>query len=100
MEATIQKALPEIKDLFEKYEVESAYLFGSSAKETSTEQSDVDFLIRFKTGLDYQTYGSNYFELLYSLQKLLNKDVDLVAEETLSNPYFIESINRSKIQLL
>lgn len=100
MEATIQKALPEIKILLKRHEVESAYLFGSAAKETTTEQSDVDFLIRFKSGLDYKSYGSNYFELLYSLQKLLNKEVDLIAEETLSNPYFIESINRSKIQLL
>jgi predicted nucleotidyltransferase len=100
MEATVKNVLPEIKTLLQKHEVESAYLFGSAAKETATEQSDVDFLIRFKSGLDYKTYGDNYFKLLYSLQELLNKDVDLVAEETLSNPYFIESINRSKVQLL
>jgi predicted nucleotidyltransferase len=100
MEITIKNALPEIKVLLEKYGVESAYLFGSAAKETQNEKSDVDFLIRFKKELDYKTYGNNYFELLYSLQALLNKDVDLIAEETLSNPYFIESINQSKIQLL
>jgi predicted nucleotidyltransferase len=34
------------------------------------------------------------------LEKLLNKRVDLVAEKTLKNPYLIESIEESKIQLL
>ena len=100
MEATVEKNLTEIKQLLKLYGVESAYLFGSAAKDTTGVNNDVDFLVRFKTNLDYETYGDNYFKLLYSLQDLLNKEVDLVAEETLSNPYLIESINRSKIQLM
>jgi predicted nucleotidyltransferase len=100
MEATVKNVLPEIKSLLKKYGVESAYLFGSAAKQTQHRGSDVDFLIRFKKDLDYETYGNNYFGLLYSLQALLKKDVELVAEETLSNPYLIQSINESKIQLL
>lgn len=100
MEAAIKNVLPEIKSLLKKYGVESAWLFGSVARQSLNEKSDVDFLIRFKANLDYETYGNNYFQLLYSLQDLLKKDVDLIAEETLSNPYLIESINKSKIQLL
>ena len=35
-----------------------------------------------------------------ALRSLLKKDVELVAEETLSNPYLIQTIDRDKIALL
>ncbi|SEM22232.1 hypothetical protein SAMN05216436_102277 [bacterium A37T11] len=44
--------------------------------------------------------GDNYFKLLYALQDLLQKNVDLVAEETVTNPFLLESINRQKILVL
>lgn len=100
MEATIKNNLPQIKMLLHKYNVESAFLFGSAAKRKLHEKSDIDFLVRFKPDLDYETYSNNYFDLMHSLQSLLQKEVDLVAEETLSNPYLIQSINESKIQLI
>lgn len=82
------------------YGVEQAYVFGSAASGTMSADSDVDFLIRFHADMDFETYGNNYFNLLYALQDLLQKDVELVAEETLSNPYLIESINRNKLPVL
>ena len=54
----------------------------------------------FSEDLNYETYEDNYFNLLHELQDLLKKKVDLVAEKTLKNPYLIESINESKIQLI
>ncbi|MFN7674538.1 nucleotidyltransferase family protein [Flavobacterium sp.] len=76
------------------------FLFGSIAKGINTNKSDVDFLYSFPDDLDFETYSSNYFKLIEELEKLLNKRVDLVAEKTLKNPYLIESIEESKIQLL
>jgi predicted nucleotidyltransferase len=49
-------------------------------------KSDVDFLISFKKNLDYQSYANHYFAPLHELQTLLNCEVGLVAEETLTNP--------------
>ncbi|RDC57284.1 nucleotidyltransferase domain-containing protein [Pedobacter chinensis] len=100
MESLISNHLPEIKNLFKKYDVKEAYLFGSAARNSLTENSDVDFLINFSNKTDFESYDNNYFDLLYALQDLLKRDVDLIAEETLSNPYLIESINQSKIQLI
>jgi len=100
MENLISNHLSEIKVLFKKYDVKEAYLFGSAAKNKLTENSDIDFLINFSNKTDFETYGNNYFDLLYALQDLLKRNVDLIAEETLSNPYLIESINQSKIQLV
>lgn len=82
------------------YGVEQAYVFGSAASCTMSADSDVDFLIRFRANMEFETYGNNYFNLMYALQDLLKKNVELVAEETLSNPYLIESINGNKLPVL
>lgn len=100
MEKSIEKKLPKIKQLFTKYNVKSAYLFGSVTTDKFDSESDVDFLYSFSEDLDYEIYGNNYFNLLNDLEKLLNRQVDLVAEKTLKNPYLIESINETKIQLI
>ena len=44
--------------------------------------------------------GWQSFNLLYDLENLLQKQVDLVSKKSLKNPYLIESINESKIQLI
>lgn len=77
-----------------RYGVIRAYLFGSAANGTMTDESDIDFMVSFKPELSYTDYGNNYFQLIYALQNLLKKDVDLVAEETITNPYLLESINK------
>lgn len=100
MEKSIEKSLPEIKSTFKKYGAVSAFLFGSAAQGAVQKDSDVDFLFSFPSDLDPETYANNYFSLLHELRQLLKREVDLVAEKTLKNPYLIESINISKIQLL
>lgn len=77
-----------------------AHLFGSAAIDNMTEQSDVDFMVSFNPELNYTDYGNNYFQLIYALQNLLKKDVDIVAEETISNPYLLQTINSQKIAVL
>ncbi len=87
-----------IRDACKKYHVKSFYLVGSAAKaQNFTDESDVDFLYRFrKDGDDELAYADNYFDLLFYLQDLLHRKVDLVSEEKMWNPYFIKSINESK----
>lgn len=100
MITVVEHNLPMIQNLFRKYKAERAYLFGSAATGKATEKSDIDFLFSFPADMDYETYADNYFKLLYELQDLLKKDIDLVAEKTLKNPYLIQSIEESKIRLL
>jgi uncharacterized protein len=90
-----------ITQLLKRYDVVSAYLFGSAVGNSFNEKSsDIDLLIKFNPDLSIETYANNYFNLLYALQYLLKKNVDLVAEETLSNPFLIKKINTTKIALL
>jgi predicted nucleotidyltransferase len=100
MNALIKSNLPQIKNLMQSFGVISAHLFGSAAIDNMTDDSDIDFIVRFNPELNYTEYGNNYFLLIYALQKLLNKDVDLVAEETITNPYLLQTINSQKIAVL
>ena len=76
----------------------SLYLIGSATtNDRFKEESDVDFLYRFrKEDIEEMEYADNFFDFLFELQGLLNKKVDLVAEEKMRNPYFIESVNKNK----
>jgi predicted nucleotidyltransferase len=100
MNALIKNNITHIKNLFIKYKVTSAFLFGSYASNNEKATSDVDFLFSFSSDLDYETYANNYFSLADDLEKLLQKKVDLVAEKTIKNPFLKESIDKTKIQLL
>ena len=100
MNSVIESNLSEIKDLMRSYGVIKAWLFGSAAIGEQSDDSDVDFLVSFNPNLSYTDYGNNYFQLIYDLQKLLKKDVDIVAEETITNPYLLQTINSQKIAVL
>ncbi|MCE2963841.1 MAG: nucleotidyltransferase family protein [Chitinophagales bacterium] len=100
MEKSIQEKLPLIVASFKKNGAISAYIFGSAATATMNKDSDVDFIFSFPLDLHYEVYSDNYFNLVHELESILNKNVDLVAEKTLKNPYLIEKINSQKIQIL
>lgn len=88
----------ELHRLCEKYDVNTMYLFGSATSDHFNETSDIDIIISFKD-LPFEKYTDNYFELHEKLEELFNRKVDLLTERSLSNPYFIQSIEKSK-QLL
>lgn len=71
------------------------YVFGSASTGKHNANSDIDLLISFKD-LSFEKYTDNYFELHEQLELLLEKKVDLITERSLSNPYFIASLEDSK----
>ena len=98
MLSIIENKKPELQQLCEKYAVKSMYLFGSASKGKFNSESDIDILISFQE-LPLEQYTENYFELHEALETLFGRKVDLVTERSLSNPYFIQSIDQTK-QLL
>ncbi len=100
MNDLLQNNLPEVRRLMQYYGVSRAFAFGSAIKGSMREDSDVDFIISFPESMDYETYANNYFALAQALEDLLKKNVDLVTEKTLKNPFLLESINSHKVQLL
>ena len=65
--------------VFEEYPVHFCYLFGSYAKETANEKSDVDLLISADVS------GIRYYGLAERLRETLKKEVDLINVEQLGN---------------
>jgi predicted nucleotidyltransferase len=70
-------------------------LFGSILGSSFNEKSDIDFLVRFKN-IELLKYADNYFDLKFSFENLLNRPVDLLEEQSLKNPFFLDAINESK----
>ena len=95
----IENRLDEIITLCKLHSVESIALFGSAAKETMNEHSDIDFLVQFSDDIDVLDYADNYFAFLEKLENLLGKKIDLVSKKSLKNPILIEEIDRSKVDL-
>lgn len=95
MQRLLAENIDRIKALCVSYNVKSLFAFGSVCTEKFNEESDVDLLISFKP-MEYGEYADTYFELAEKFENILNRPVDLVTDKSLSNPYFIESINQTK----
>ncbi len=97
MNSIVKDKLPQLVALCKKYSVVRMYLFGSAARDDfDPEKSDIDLLFSFNPELTIAEYTDNYFDLMYALDDLFGREVDLVAEETISNPYLVKSIDRDK----
>ncbi len=65
--------------LQEKYGVTKIALFGSTARDTPTETSDIDILITFAEKAD----SKKYFGVLFYLEDLFQCPIDLITENAL-----------------
>lgn len=91
----VKHHIEDFMSLCSQHKVDKIYLFGSALSENFNEDSDIDFLVKFKIS-EIQDYFINYLKFKESLRNLLGRDVDLVEEQTLKNPILIKSINSSK----
>ncbi len=96
MQKLLENKLDDLKTLCSLLGVKRMYAFGSVVSDDFNSESDIDFLISFADKLSVEEYTNNYFTLHYKLQELFNRKIDLLTERTLSNPYFIESVDESK----
>lgn len=81
-----------VADYFATQPVLKAWLFGSYARGEQTPLSDVDILVV----LDHsQPIGLKFFGMWNDLEKLLDRDVDLVTEGSLL-PFARESVEQDK----
>jgi hypothetical protein len=98
MQRLISDNIEQIKSLCVAHNVASLFVFGSVCTDSFNDKSDIDLLISFKP-MDYGDYADTYFELAEKFEVLFQRPVDLVTDKSLSNPYFISSINKTKTLL-
>lgn len=96
MNTIVADKIPQLAGLCRKHSVVKMYIFGSAATGTFNEKSDIDLLVSFSNEVKLEEYADNFFDLMHALEDLFGRRVDLVIEKTLTNPYFIKSVEQTK----
>lgn len=91
----IDKYIMNLQSLCKKNKVKSLYVFGSVLTDSFNDQSDIDLVVDIEAN-DPLEYAENYFNLKFSLQDLLNRQIDLLENKAIKNPYIRQNIENSK----
>ncbi|RKZ25167.1 nucleotidyltransferase [bacterium] len=86
------KLLEKHMEEFKKFGVKNLGIFGSFAKGSPGDNSDVDILVEFQPGK--KTF-MNFMHLAFYLEELLERKVELVTPESLSpylKPYIMKEV--------
>lgn len=98
MMQTIEAKRDVLGDLCVRFHVARLEIFGSAATGDLREDSDLDFLVEFRR-VGSMTPADQYFGLLQALEELFGREIDLLTDRSLRNPYFISSVEKTR-QLL
>jgi predicted nucleotidyltransferase len=93
LEEIRQAALPACRE----FGVRRLDAFGSTARGTAKEASDVDLLVEFKE--PDRSPARRFFGLLHHLEDVLARDVDLLTVEGLRNPYFKRRVLEERVPI-
>jgi predicted nucleotidyltransferase len=91
----LKKYLEDIKLLCSRYKVKKLYAFGSVLTSRFNKGSDVDFIVDFQP-LDILQYADNYYDLKFALENVLHRQVDLLEEKAIKNPYLQQVVNNKR----
>ena len=86
----------ELNILFKKNKVNKAFVFGSVLNSNFNENSDIDLIIDFENNLQPLEKGELWWNLYEELKKIFNKEIDIINESKIKNPYFLKEINSTK----
>ena len=97
MIAEISSHREELDELCRRFHVRRLDLFGSATGDDfDSERSDLDFLVEFDPRAPEALSFTTFFDLKEALEALFGRKVDLVEPSAIRNPYFKESIERSR----
>lgn len=98
MDPIIEKNKAAIQKICEDNNIRSLHFFGSIVdSERFSEDSDIDVLISFNEGISLDEYTDCYFRLLFALEELLDREIDITTERSIKNPYFKEELDNTKV---
>ena len=94
----IELNMDKITALCKKYKVAKLWVFGSILTPRFNEESDVDLSVSFdKENIKLDDYADNYFDLLDELKSLFSRNIDLVCDDSVQNPYFRKELDDTKL---
>jgi len=96
MNHLIEEKRSELELICRRRHVRRIELFGSATgPEFDPARSDLDFLVTFED-IPVDSYADEYFGLLEDLQGLFQRNVDLVMESSIENPYFRQAVEATR----
>lgn len=100
MIADIELHHEELRELCRRFGVRRLEVFGSAARggDFDPARSDVDLLVEFQP-MSPGAYADAFFDLKESLEQLFDRPVDLVTATAVRNPFFRQTMERSKALL-
>jgi len=85
-----------IKQLCLSNKVKSLFAFGSITTNKFNPESDIDFVVEIDEK-DPVSYSESYFNLKFELEKLLQRQIDLLEQKAIRNQYLKNEIDKSKV---
>ena len=91
--ALIEENRGRLAELCRRFRVERLFVFGSAASGGFRPgSSDIDFLVRLADRGPTIDYAYRFLDLADELERLFDRRVDLLTEESVENPYLKASI--------
>jgi predicted nucleotidyltransferase len=92
----IERNRAAVESLCRKFHVRRLEIFGSAVDGSfDPTRSDLDFLVEFDRPQGVNAFRQ-YFDFQFALADMFDRKVDLVQGSAMRNPYFIQSVNRSR----
>ncbi|MBM4272047.1 MAG: hypothetical protein FJ139_07830 [Deltaproteobacteria bacterium] len=92
----LAKLKPDIERVCRLLPIKRLGLFGSASTKSLSAHSDVDVLVVFDSDESIDLFDK-YFELKEQLEKIFERNVDLIVDKPFKNPIFRESVEKSRI---
>ena len=86
----------QIKDACASNKVKTLFAFGSVTNDTFKADSDVDLVVDIAES-DPLAYSDSYFNLKEQLENIFNRQVDLLEQKAIRNPFLKREIDQTKI---
>ena len=87
----------EFESICIRHGIEKLFAFGSSVStEFNTEKSDLDFVVELNI-TDPLDRGETIISLWNNLEELFKRQVDLLTNNSIQNPFLRDSINATKV---
>jgi predicted nucleotidyltransferase len=91
----IEKYKNQIQQLCIDHNVKQLFVFGSVLTNEFNDESDIDLIVEFEK-MDPIEYMENYFNMKFSLEDLFKRKIDLLENQSISNPIFQKVIDKNK----
>jgi len=78
--------------------VKTLFAFGSVVTNNFTAERDIDLIVDMDE-MDSFSYSDKYFNLIFQLETLLNRNIDLLEEKALRNQALKQQIDHTKVTI-